>query len=96
MAAKKKRTPEATPTISYKKFILWFWLLFFAGLLFIASLFLLAGFGAFGDMPRFEELENPESNLATEIISSDGKTIGTFFNENRTPVTFEELPPHLV
>lgn len=96
MAAKKKPTPEATPTRSYKKFILWFWLLFFAGLLFIASLFLLSGFGAFGDMPRFEELENPESNLATEIISSDGKTIGTFFNENRTPVTFEELPPHLV
>jgi len=49
-------------------------------------------------MPKFEELENPENNLAAEIISSDGKTIGTFFdqNENRTPVTYDELPDHLV
>ena len=47
-------------------------------------------------MPDFAELENPENNLATEIISSDGRTIGTFFNENRTPVTYDELPDHLV
>ncbi len=42
-------------------------------------------------------LENPETNLATEIISSDGKTLGKFyFNDNRTPVGYEELPKHLV
>jgi penicillin-binding protein 1A len=38
----------------------------------------------FGSMPSFEDLENPDSNLATEIISSDGVTIGKFYNENRT------------
>src|SRR5699024_7587638 len=41
-------------------------------------------------------LENPEKNLATAIISSDGDTIGKFSKENRTPVTYEMLPPHLI
>ena len=48
-------------------------------------------------MPKLEILENPKTYLATEIFSSDGKTLGKFYyNDNRTPVTFEELPPHLV
>ena len=47
-------------------------------------------------MPTFEELENPETNLATEVISSDGKTIGKYFKENRTPVKYEDLPENLV
>lgn len=94
--ATKKATNSEQQKPSYRKFIKWFWILFLGGILTVVSLFILAGFGAFGAMPKFEELENPESNLATEIISSDGKTIGTFFNENRTPVTFDELPTHLV
>ena len=48
-------------------------------------------------MPDFESLENPETNLATEIISADGKILGKFyFNDNRTAVTYKELPEHLV
>ena len=62
----------------------------------ILLFFLFASWGLFGPMPSFSELENPESNLATEIISSDGVTIGKFFNENRTPIKYEDLPPHLV
>lgn len=56
----------------------------------------MASFGALGHMPSFNDLENPESNLATEIISSDGETIGKFYNENRSSITYEELPKHLV
>ena len=52
--------------------------------------------GFFGSMPSFEDLENPESNLATDVISSDGITIGKFYNENRTPIKYEDLPQHLV
>ncbi|UOK43224.1 MULTISPECIES: penicillin-binding protein 1A [Flavobacterium] len=58
--------------------------------------FLFASWGLFGSMPSFDELENPNSNVATEIISSDGVTIGKFYLENRTPVKFAELPDHLV
>jgi penicillin-binding protein 1A len=58
--------------------------------------FLFASWGLFGSMPSFEDLENPESNLATEIISSDGETIGKFYNENRTAIKYSDLPKHLV
>ena len=48
-------------------------------------------------MPDHTVLENPETNLAAEIISSDGKTIGKFYlNDNRTPIEYDELPKHLV
>ncbi len=48
-------------------------------------------------MPELEILENPKTYLASEIFSSDGKTLGKYyFNDNRTAITFKELPSHLV
>ena len=48
-------------------------------------------------MPEYEQLENPKTNLATEIISSDGKTLGKFYlDDNRTPVPYDSLPENLV
>lgn len=89
--AKKKATND------FSKYIKWFWGLFAGGIAFVALLFLLASVGAFGEMPTFEELENPSSNLASEIISSDGKTIGKLYlNENRTPVKYEDLSQNLI
>ena len=89
--AQKKESQE------FEKYIRWFWILFLSGILGIALLFLLASWGAFGEMPDHTILENPKTNLATEIISSDGKTLGKFyFNDNRTPVGYDELPRHLV
>lgn len=78
------------------KYIKWFWLTVLGGLLLITLIFLLASWGAFGKLPTFEELENPETNLATEIVSSDGQTLGKFYRENRTPVQYKDLPQHLV
>lgn len=80
----------------FKKYTKWIWMLFFGGLAFITLLFLLASFGVFGTLPTFEELENPESNLATEVISIDGKTLGKYYNENRTPVKYKDLPQNLI
>ncbi|WP_333875393.1 penicillin-binding protein 1A [Flavobacterium sp.] len=90
----QKNNTTAVKDIKYyqKKF----WQLFFYGLGVMILFFCLASWGFFGAMPSFEDLENPESNLATEIISSDGVTIGKFYNENRTPIKYEDLPPHLV
>jgi len=87
---------SSTPKKGFRKYILGFWLLFFAGVLSVLFVFLLAGWGVLGPMPSFEELENPETNLATEVISSDGQTLGKYFKENRTPVNYEDLPGHLV
>jgi len=91
MAKKKKTTP------SFSKPIRWFWMFFLAFILSGISVFISASLGLFGEMPDHTTLENPRTNLATEIISSDGKTLGKFYYEdNRTPVSFEELPKHLV
>ncbi len=63
----------------------------------VALVFLMASWGVFGEMPTFERLENPQTNLATEIISSDGNTLGKFFlDDNRTDVPYSELPENLV
>lgn len=79
------------------RFARYFWGLVISAIIGVFSIFLLAFFGFLGDMPGFERLENPETNLATEIISSDGKTLGKFYlDENRTPVFFNDLPSSLV
>lgn len=88
---KKKKQPKRKAS-----YIVGFWTLFGLGLLVIVFIFLLAGWGAFGKMPSFEELENPETNLATEIFSSDGETLGKYYSENRTPIRYDDLPDHLI
>lgn len=95
MAIKKNNntTPVVKDTAYYKK---QFWKVFLYCLGIVFLVFLLASWGILGSMPSFEDLENPESNLATEIISADGETIGKFYNENRTSVKYEDLPKHLV
>ncbi|MFT4848458.1 MAG: penicillin-binding protein 1A [Sediminicola sp.] len=89
---KKKKSPK-DETSRHKRT---FWKIFAGGIGFVVLLFLLASWGVFGSLPDETSLENPEKNLATEIISSDGKTIGKFYKENRTPVLYDELPDHLV
>ncbi|MDH5413729.1 MAG: transglycosylase domain-containing protein [Flavobacteriaceae bacterium] len=89
-------TKKPSQNIIFKKYTKWVWGAFIGGLLFITLIFLLASFGVFGKLPTFEELENPESNLATEVISIDGKTLGKYYRENRTPVKFKDLPDHLI
>jgi penicillin-binding protein 1A len=83
-------------TTSFKKYIIWFWGLILGGFIMIAGLFFMASVGGFGALPTFEELENPQTNLATEVISSDGVTIGKYATENRTPIKYKELPQNLV
>jgi len=95
--AKKKTTQSKSETLDFSKYVRWFWMIFVGGILAIILLFLLASWGALGDMPDYTRLENPETNLATEIVSSDGVTIGKFyFDDNRTPVSYNDLSKNLV
>ena len=81
----------------FRKFIKWVWILFGAGILASVIIFSLAAWGVFGTMPTFERLENPQTNLATEIIASDGETLGKFYlDDNRTPIAYEDLPKNLI
>lgn len=94
MAKKRKKKQKKT---NYSGPIKLFWGLFIAGIWIVASIFGSAALGLFGPMPPLEQLENPKTNLATQIISADGEILGKFFyNDNRTPISFDELPPHLV
>ncbi len=91
--AKRKKTKKEP----YKIYIKWMWRLFFMG---IVGLFLLFGGAAlewYGPMPDLQQLENPRTNLATQIISSDGEILGKYYlDDNRTPITYEELPQNMV
>ncbi|MCF6347480.1 MAG: transglycosylase domain-containing protein [Flavobacteriaceae bacterium] len=89
-------TKKSSESIAFKKFTKWIWRIFFGGIAIIILIFLLASFGAFGKLPTFEELENPENNLATQVISIDNKTIGSYFKENRSPIKYKDLPENLI
>ena len=94
MAANKNNKSNIDKDIQYYKVKFWHIFLYTLGGIFL--FFILASWGVFGSMPSFEDLENPDSNLATEVISADGVTIGKFYNENRTMVKYSDLPKHLV
>ena len=53
-------------------------------------------FEVFFDLPSVAELQNPKSNLATVIYSSDMKTLGKYYAENRVSVKYYELDKDLV
>ena len=56
----------------------------------------LTAIGVFGDLPTFDQLENPKNNLATEIISEDGIVLGKYFFENRSSALYNEIPENLI
>ena len=77
-----------------KKIVMWFWILFGSGV--AAVMLLIFAVWAFADIPSFEDLENPDSKLATQVIAEDGEILTTFHIENRAYVSYEELSPNLV
>lgn len=93
MASGKKNTVSPKKT---RRFIWGFWITYVLGLLMVVALFISIGYGLFGKMPSFQELENPESNQATEIFSSDGKLLGKYYVENRSNIHYQDLSPNIV
>ena len=73
-----------------------FWLLYLFGFSMIILFFYGIVTGFFGKMPTFQQLENPQSNLASEVISSDGKILGTYYIENRSNITYRQVSPYLI
>lgn len=88
-----KTTDTLWQKLQRPRVIKWLWIIamFPFGLLFL--LLILTSLGMFGKLPSFEELENPKSNIATEIYSEDGKMIGSFFVQNRSFVEYADLFP---
>ncbi|MEM7101597.1 MAG: transglycosylase domain-containing protein [Bacteroidota bacterium] len=94
-----EKQPQPEPSIresrtpAYRKWIKRLWIAFGVGFLMVFLLFL---YLSFDNLPTFEELENPQSRLASEIYTEDGKLLGRYYTENRVNVSYDELSPHLV
>ncbi|RYG21800.1 MAG: penicillin-binding protein [Chitinophagaceae bacterium] len=87
----KPLSPELT-----KKYNRRLWKLLIGGLAFFALFIVCIGFGLFGEIPSFRAIENPKSNEATEVISEDGKVLGTYFVKNRSNVGYEQISPNVI
>ena len=77
-----------------KKYLIRLWLLILGPLVALASIIIAVI--TLSDLPSLEELENPKSNLASEVISSDRKILGKYYIENRTDAQFNELSKKVV
>lgn len=81
---------------NFKKYIRIFWITFASGVAAVFLLFFMIAEGWLGFMPTFEDLENPESLLASEVVSADSVILGKYFMENRSFVSYEEFSPQLL
>ena len=72
------------------------WKIFIGMIAFSAIFIFCIGLGLFGKMPTFRDLENPKSNLASEIISEDNVVLGTYYVQNRSNVRYEQISPNVI
>lgn len=87
---KNKKQSEAN--IYVKKM----WRIYGVILAIIVVFFVCLSAGWLGFMPSFEQLENPSSNLASEVLADDGQLLGYICIQNRTNVDYKDLPPNLI
>ena len=81
----------------YKPFLIWFWSLFFGGILVVWLVLWLITRGVLGYLPPLEELQNPKNTFASEIISADLQSLGRYYRyENRVGVQYADLSPTLI
>lgn len=81
------------------KTVKYLWIAFIAGFFgFILFVWMISinFLGLYGPLPDFKALENPDSEIASGLYSSDGVILGTYYRENRSPVKYEDLSPNLV
>lgn len=97
MVDEKRRSEKKTlPEKKRKRYLRILWVLVAAPFLLVFLIVFMVSMEWFGPLPHVEDLQNPQINLATEIISSDGKILGKYYAENRVNVKFRELSPYLV
>src|SRR5580704_16668348 len=72
------------------------WRFFIACFALLVIVILATYLGAFGPLPTFRDLENQKSNQASEIISSDKQVLGTYYVENRSNVTYNQISPNVI
>lgn len=80
-----------------KKFSIWFWSLFAAGVLVVVLIFWMISKGWLGYLPPLDELQNPKNKYATEIYSSDMQILGSYYRtENRVGIQYKDISPYMI
>jgi penicillin-binding protein 1A len=79
-----------------RKYIRALWIVVLGPVAFLFLLVSFTAFGLFGSLPTFEELENPNSSLASEVYSADLKTLGKYYVQNRVNIHYKDLSPNLI
>jgi len=79
-----------------KRYSLLIWKVLIGGIAIFAIFISMIGFGLFGALPSFRDIEHPKSNQASEIIAENGRTLGTYFVQNRSNVTYKEISPNVI
>lgn len=87
---------KSLSTEDIKRYNLRLWKLLIGALVLFALFIVAIGFGLFGDIPSFRAIEHPKSNEATEILSEDGKVLGTYFVKNRSNVNYNQISPNVI
>lgn len=72
------------------------WKILIAGIVLFALFIIAVGFGLFGELPSFRDIEHPKSNQASEVITEEGKVLGTYFVQNRSNVTYPQISPNVI
>src|SRR5690606_17286744 len=96
---KKIRNPLLKQNRWFKRAVKAVWILFFCialGVPLYVYMVKIDLFGLFGGLPDPAEIENPENDLSSELISADGVSLGRYFRYNRSQVSYEQLSPDLV
>lgn len=92
---KKGKTKGKSPF--KKKFAIWFWSLFAAGVLVVVLIFWMISKGWLGYLPPLDELQNPKNKYATEIYSSDMQILGSYYRtENRVGIQYKDISPYMI
>lgn len=72
------------------------WKLLVGGIVLFALFIISIGFGLFGSLPSFRDIEHPKSNQASEILSDESKVLGTYFIQNRSNISYQEISPNVI
>ncbi len=94
----KQQKSNKVSTNTKKIFFISFWSIFILGFLSIMLIFVLITNGSIGYLPPLEELQNPKNKFASEIITSDGELLGTYFTakDNRVNANYKDISPNLI
>lgn len=79
-----------------RKYNFGLWKLLIGGIVVFALFIMAIGFGVFGTLPSFRDIEHPKSNQASEILDDGNKVLGTYFIQNRSNISYQEISPNVI